>query len=141
MNDLPLDDTVRTRMQGIRCDIDQDLQDVSASAHSMVDWKHYVKAYPWVCLGAAAALGFLIVPKQSAAINADAASPAEPAKADHPVVNSAPTATRGLVDAIVAAVVSVAVRETIAYFGPSVERSLGITKDPATSHHDSSHTS
>ena len=52
-------------MQRIRCEIDQDLQDVSASAHSMVNWKHYVKTYPWVCLGAAAVLGFLIVPKRS----------------------------------------------------------------------------
>ena len=45
-------------MQGIRCEIDHDLEDVSASARSMVDWKHYVKTYPWVCLGSAAALGF-----------------------------------------------------------------------------------
>ena len=31
MNDPPLDDTVHARMQGIRGEIDQDLQDVSAS--------------------------------------------------------------------------------------------------------------
>ena len=43
MTDPPLDDTVQARMQGIRCEIDQDLEDVSASARSMVDWKHYVK--------------------------------------------------------------------------------------------------
>ena len=54
MNDRPADDTMRARMQGMRCDIDQDLEDVSASARSMVDWKHYVKTYPWVCLGAVA---------------------------------------------------------------------------------------
>jgi hypothetical protein len=128
-------------MQGIRRDIDQDLEDVSASAHSMVDWKHYVKTYPWVCLGTAAALGFLVVPKRSAAINAEVAAPIEPAKVGRPVVNSSPTATRGLVDAIVAAAVSVAVRETIAYFGPRVETFLGITEDPARNHHDSNQTS
>ena len=92
MNDPPLDDTVRARMQGIRCDIDQDLEDVSASARSMVDWKHYVKAYPWVCLGAAAALGFLIVPKRSAATSADLPTPTEPANTGRPAVPSAPTA-------------------------------------------------
>ncbi len=89
MNDLPLDDTVKARMQGIRCEIDQDLEDVSASARSMVDWKHYVKTYPWVCLGAAAVLGFLIVPKRAAAINADVAAPPEPAKTGQPAVNVA----------------------------------------------------
>ena len=51
MNDPLLDDTVQARMQGVRSEIDHDLEDVSASARSMVDWKHYVKVYPWVCLG------------------------------------------------------------------------------------------
>ena len=141
MNDPPLDDTVRARMQGIRCEIDQDLEDVSASARSMVDWKHYVKAYPWVCLGAAAALGFLIVPKRSTANNADLATPAEPAKTGHPVADSAPAAAHGWVDALVDAVVSIAVREAIAYLGQSVGRLLGTTRDPGTSHHDSNCTS
>ena len=65
MNDPLMDGNVRIRMQKIRCEIDHDLEDVSASAHRMVDWKHYVRTYPWVCLGTAAALGFLIVPKRS----------------------------------------------------------------------------
>lgn len=133
--------TLCERMQGIRRDIDRDLVDVSASAHSMVDWKHYVTTYPWVCLGAAAALGFLVVPKRSAAINAEVAAPTEPAKVGRPVATSSPSATRGLIDAIVAAAVSVAVRKTIAYFGPRVETFLGITKDPARNHHDSNQTS
>ena len=94
MNDLPLDDGVRARMQGIRCDIDQGLEDVSASARSMVDWKHYVKTYPWVCLGTAAALGFLIVPKRAPAIHAGLATPAELAKSGQRVINSAPAAAR-----------------------------------------------
>ena len=137
MNDLPLDDGVRARMQGIRCDIDQGLEDVSASARSMVDWKHYVKTYPWVCLGTAAALGFLIVPKRSTAINADVAPPTEPAKTGHRVVNSARAAACGLVDALVATIVSIAIREATAYFGPSVGTFLGTTRQPGTSHHDS----
>ena len=58
MNGPPLEDAVQARMQGIRCEIDQDLEDVSASTRNMLDWKHYVKTYPWVCLGTAAALGF-----------------------------------------------------------------------------------
>ncbi len=140
MNEPPLDDTVKARMQGIRCEIDQDLKDVSASARSMVDWKHYVKTYPWVCLGAAAALGFVIVPKRSA-INAEVATLAEPPKTAQPVVDSAPAATRGLAATLVVAVVSIAVREAIAYFGPIAGRLLGITKDPETSHHDSNCTS
>lgn len=136
MNDLPRDDTVRARMQGIRCDIDQGLEDVSASARTLVDWKHYVRTYPWVCLGTAAALGFLIVPKRSPAINADLATPAELAKSGHRVVNSAPAA-RGWVDSLVAALASVVLREGTAYLGRNAGRLLGTTSPPGTIHHDS----
>ena len=62
--------------------------------------------------------GIPVVPKRSAATNADAATPSEPVKNGHPVAVRRRPPTRGLVDAIVAAAVSVSVRETIAYFGP-----------------------
>jgi hypothetical protein len=136
MNDLPLDDGVRARMQGIRGDIDQGLEDMSASARSMVDWKHYVKTYPWVCLGTAAALGFLIVPKRAPAINAGLATPAELAKSGQRVIHS-PPAARGWVDSLVATVVSVALREATAYLGRSAGRLMGTTSPPETIHHDS----
>ena len=141
MNDPPLDNTVRARMQGIRCDIDQGLEDVSAGARNMVDWKHYVKTYPWVCLGTAAVLGFLIVPKRSRGNNADLAAQTGPAQTGPPVVNSTPGAARGMVDALLATVVSIAVREATAFLGQSAGRLLGITRDPETNHHDSNCTS
>ena len=141
MSDLPLDDTVRARMQGIRCDIDQGLEDVSAGARNMVDWKHYVKTYPWVCLGTAAVLGFLIVPKRSRGNGVDLAAPTGPAQTGPPVVHAIPGAARGMVDALVATVVSIAVREATAFLGQSAGRLLGITRDPGTNHHDSNRTS
>ncbi len=73
MNDPSLAAAVRARMQQIRDDIDQDVEDMVESARNMVDWKHYVKTYPWVCLGTAFALGFLIVPKRSTARQPDLA--------------------------------------------------------------------
>lgn len=139
MNDPPLDSTVRARMQEIRCEVDQDLEDVSTSARSMVDWTHYVKAYPWVCLGTAAVLGFLIVPKRSTANNADLAVKVEPAKTGHPVTDSAPAAARGLVDGLVDSVVSIVVREAIAYLGQSVGRLLKTASEPGARHDDSNY--
>ena len=134
MNDPPPDDTMRARMQGIRCDIDRDVEDVSASARSMVDWKHYVKAYPWLCLGTAATLGFLIIPKRSRTINVAPATPTESAKTGHMVVTSTPTAARGFVDALVTAVFNIGVREASEYLGRSAGRLLGVTEYPGTSH-------
>jgi hypothetical protein len=75
MNDLPPADAVRIRMQQLRCEIDGDMEDMAASARSMIDWKHYVKTHPWVCLGTAATVGFLVVPERSTAIHSDLAAP------------------------------------------------------------------
>jgi hypothetical protein len=137
MNDRPADDTMRARMQGMRCDIDQGLEDVSASARRMVDWKHYVKAYPWLCLGTAAVVGFLIVPKRSSASNGDLGPATEAASTGHPAVNSAPPAAVGLVEKLVATIVSIAVRETTDYLGRRAGRFLGTIGHSRTSHHDS----
>jgi hypothetical protein len=141
MNDPPSDDTVRARMRGIRREIDQDLEDVSASARNAVDWRHYVKAYPWACLGTAAALGFLVVPRRCAAATGDLAAPFEPSKTGHPIIASASVALRGSVDALVAAAVNIAVREATAYLGRSAGRVMEATRHSWTSNHDSHRTS
>lgn len=128
MNEPQRDETMQARMKGIRGDIDQGLEDVSAGARSMVDWKHYVKTYPWVCMGTAAALGYFIVPKRSTAIAADVAPRAESPKTAQRDADSAPSAVRGVADMLVAAAVSFAVRETAGYVGQAVTGWLGTTK-------------
>lgn len=132
MNDPPPADSVRARMQRIRCEIDRDVEDMAASARSMVDWKHYVKTYPWVCLGTAAALGFLIVPKRSTAIRPDLVILTELARTGHLAVKPAPGAIRGLVDALLATVAQIAVRKATACLGESVGRLLGAATDQST---------
>ena len=129
MNDPPLAKSVRARMQQLRCEIDGDVEDMAASARNVVDWKHYVKTYPWVCLGTAAALGFLIVPKRSAALHPDLASLTELEKTGHLAAAPAPTATRGLVDALLATVASIAARKAIGFLGQSVANLLGTVGD------------
>lgn len=133
MNDLPRDEAVGARMQGIRGDIDRGLDDVSAGAHNLVDWRHYVRTYPWVCLGTAAVLGFLIVPKRSATVHTDSATLTELARTGHLVVTPA-VAGRGLFGHLVATLASVAVREATAYLGHNAGRLLGITGHPETGH-------
>jgi hypothetical protein len=124
-------------MQQLRCEIDGDMEDMAASARTMVDWKHYVKTYPWVCLGAAVALGFLIVPKRSRVIRPDLATLTEPARTGHLVGKSASAATHGLIDALLATVANIAVQRATAYLGQSMGRLLGKTNQCETSRHDS----
>jgi hypothetical protein len=78
-------------------------------------------------MGAAVALGFLIVPKRSKAICHDVDVPTEPMEAGPLVVKPAPTVTRGVVDVIVATIVGIAVREATVYLGQSAGKLLGIT--------------
>ena len=134
MNDPPPAESVRARMQQLRCEIDGDMEDMAASARTMVDWKHYVKTYPWVCLGAAVALGFLIVPKRSRVTTPDLATLTELARTGHLIVKPAAVVAHGLFDALLATVANIAVQKATAYVGQSVERLLGITGQRETSH-------
>jgi len=56
-------DAIRRRMAVIRRELRDDVQEVVAGAETVVDWRHYVKRYPWAALGLACAAGYLIVPK------------------------------------------------------------------------------
>ncbi len=44
-------------MQQLRCEIDGDMEDMAASARTMVDWKHYVKTYPVGVFGGGGRVG------------------------------------------------------------------------------------
>ncbi len=55
-------DEIRRRMAEIRLVLASDAAHLVASAKQQTDWRYYVKRYPWVCAGAAIAVGYLIVP-------------------------------------------------------------------------------
>ena len=137
MNDLPLDESMQGRMQHLRCEIDDEMENMAASARDMVDWKHYVKTYPLICFGAAVALGFLIVPKRATALRPDLATLNELARNGHLVVEPAPAAMRGLGGALLAAVANIAVRQAAAYLGRTVGHLLDTAGHRWTSPHDS----
>ena len=60
-------EAIRQHMEVVRCDLDVSAQSLVESARELGDWRHYVKTYPWVCLGAACAVGYAIVPRRRAA--------------------------------------------------------------------------
>ncbi len=53
---------IRQEMRQVRSELRSDVDEIVAGARVLADWKHYVRRYPWICVGAAAAAGFFVVP-------------------------------------------------------------------------------
>jgi hypothetical protein len=52
------------RMKEIRNDLDEDVQEIVEQARAMQDWRTYMKSHPWVFVGAAVAVGYILVPNR-----------------------------------------------------------------------------
>jgi hypothetical protein len=91
-------EAIQRQMRALREDLRDDVREIVVSAREMTDWSIYVKAYPWLCAGAAFALGFVIVPSRSVIVKPDAEGLIELAKRNKLVVKmqeSPPTKKRG----------------------------------------------
>jgi hypothetical protein len=65
-------DEIQRCMREVRAELREDVKELVVNAREMADWTIYVRAYPWLCVGAAAAAGFLIIPSRSQIIKPDA---------------------------------------------------------------------
>lgn len=73
-------DSIRQRMREVRCELGEDVEEFVESARTMTDWHYYFERYPWICIGAAFALGYVVVPGRRPIINLDADAVLELAK-------------------------------------------------------------
>lgn len=55
-------DDIRREMRQVRSDLGEDVKDIVSQARTLTDWRTYTRTHPWVCLGCAAAIGYLAVP-------------------------------------------------------------------------------
>ena len=60
-------DEIRERMALIRQRIDEQSEEVAAQVTALSDWRSYVRRYPWISVGAAAMLGYVLVPSRAQA--------------------------------------------------------------------------
>tara|TARA_R110002095_G_scaffold215072_1_gene208410 strand:- start:1056 stop:1481 length:426 start_codon:yes stop_codon:yes gene_type:complete len=51
-------------MRDIRSDLDNDVHQLKQSASKLTNWRHYIKNHSWACVGVAAAIGYLVVPRK-----------------------------------------------------------------------------
>jgi hypothetical protein len=64
MQDSPETQAILRRMAEVRCDLDEGAREIAESARDLLEWRRYVKDYPWICVGAACAIGYAIVPRR-----------------------------------------------------------------------------
>jgi hypothetical protein len=87
MSDAPKTaESLQRQMQQVRAEMRADVEQIVANAREMTDWTYYVRTYPWICIGAAAALGYLVVPSRSPVLRTDARDLQELAKQQKIVV-------------------------------------------------------
>ncbi|HEY2413571.1 MAG TPA: hypothetical protein VGI40_15080 [Pirellulaceae bacterium] len=90
-------DEVQRQMREIRAELRDDVHEIVESANKMADLSTYVSAYPWLCVGAALAAGYLVVPQRAVIMRPDAEAMIELAKKHKLFVNTTDGATGGKV--------------------------------------------
>jgi hypothetical protein len=71
---------IRRQMAQIRHELHQDVREVVVKAEAVADWHRYIRLYPWVSVGVAFAVGYLVVPKRHRSVPRDVATAADVAE-------------------------------------------------------------
>jgi hypothetical protein len=80
----PSAERIEQQMQSLRSELCADARSLVSGARDLTDWTAYVRRYPWLCLGAAAAIGYLAIPRRRRDLRT--ADPAADQAAERPVV-------------------------------------------------------
>ena len=81
-------DEIYIRMAVIRRDPHINVRESVAGAEAVMDWGRYTWTYPWIALGAAAAVGYVVYTGSHQKIAANSASLANGAKVGEPVAGA-----------------------------------------------------
>jgi hypothetical protein len=59
----PTPEEIERQMAVLRSVLEHDVKELASEARTLTDWRHHFQRHPWLFCGAAAALGFLVVPR------------------------------------------------------------------------------
>ena len=62
---------IRRHMSAVRAQMAQDADHVADATRTMTDWRTYVRRYPWLFVGGAAALGYMMIPRPPTMVTLD----------------------------------------------------------------------
>jgi hypothetical protein len=132
-------------MEEVRCELDEDVQEFVEDARGMGQWRYYVRTYPWVCVGAALAAGYLIVPRRPVGIQPG--SPASPGMAKQSLATShvSPAGhARGMLlrflgNLVMRGVSSYVEQQAGKLFAPWADKSPQAARSPQDDNHEEPH--
>ncbi len=81
-------DEIYHQMAAIRRERHEHVSESVAGAEAVIDWGRYTWMYPWIALGAAAAVGYLVYTGRHPKVRASDARPADGALAAEPVAGA-----------------------------------------------------
>lgn len=112
-------EAIRKRMAELRSELASDVRDVKRSAQEMANPLYYVRRFPWATAAAAAAIGYLLVPKKKQVIKPDPEMLAELLKKHQINLDSTKTASnsQGMLKSLAVMGLTWALRTGLTYAG------------------------
>lgn len=111
---------------------------LSRETKQFLDWKHYVRLFPWAVVGTAAVAGYLMVPARRPAPVEPGDMPIRPVEAPRPEVRQ-----RSMFSALTGIAMNAVMRSAVAYAGQavgeylaSVQQDFANRSNQDPSHHD-----
>lgn len=121
----PAADEIRRQMQITRQRVRDEVGDVVEGARQLADWRYYARQFPWAMLGAAAVVGYTVMPRR---VNwpSSAAKSLEEAlkKSELHAATASPALKKGLVATLVATAGAALLKLGIDYAGRELGRRL-----------------
>jgi hypothetical protein len=129
MSDSESIKAIQQRMQQVRHDLGDEVEELVESAKDMTDWRKYVKANPWICLATAAAIGYIAIPKRAPRFRLNEAD--IQALARHAGIDSAKPKKGGMRRALVSFVSTAVLRGVMGYLGQRMTQGNSTTMEDA----------
>ena len=120
-------DEIRRQMDTIRASLGGEVDGLVSNAQQLVDWRHYVRSFPWGSLGVAAALGYFAVPRRLEITSPDQETLGKLAKNNRLVVKHKPRGEekRGLLMSVANLTGNMLLRAGLAYAGQQFGKIVG----------------
>ncbi|MBW3598050.1 MAG: hypothetical protein KY475_12325 [Planctomycetes bacterium] len=128
-------DQIREQMSQVRRELGLSYGEAVENARDLANWRYYVRNYPWAALGAAAVIGYLVVPNRLEIVSPSAKELMKLADKNKLVVERQPPAeTRGVSGALFTMMANLLVRGLISYAGQKLGKSTGRETAKAEEH-------